>query len=105
MRTKSMLSLNFIPTTLKEEELSMKRRHSARHYLSALLGTGVYLLSGAVWAATIFVNAANDTGIEDGTAANPYNTIQEGIDAAAEGSGNASNNLVWRQGYTMEPSS
>ena len=103
MKTKSMLSLNFIPTTLKEEELSMKRRHSARHYLSALLGTGVYLLSGAVWAATIFVNAANDTGIEDGTAANPYNTIQEGIDAAAEGSGNASNNLVWGDEVSVAP--
>ena len=63
----------------------MKRQHSARHYLSALLGTGVYLLSGAVWAATIFVNAANNSGIEDGTLTNPYDTVGEALGAVAAG--------------------
>lgn len=31
---------------------------------------------------TIFVDLSNNSGIEDGTAAHPFNTIQEGIDAA-----------------------
>ncbi len=30
----------------------------------------------------IFVDDSNDTGVEDGTMAHPYNTIQEGLDAA-----------------------
>ncbi len=34
---------------------------------------------------TTYVDASNTSGIEDGSAANPYNTIQEGIDAAAPG--------------------
>ncbi|MFC2039358.1 OmpL47-type beta-barrel domain-containing protein [Chloroflexota bacterium] len=34
---------------------------------------------------TIYVDAGNTSGIEDGTQANPYNTIQEGIDAALYG--------------------
>ena len=63
----------------------MKQRHSTRHYLSALLGTSVYLLSGAVWAATIFVNAANDTGIEDGTLTSPYDTVGEALAVVAAG--------------------
>jgi hypothetical protein len=35
--------------------------------------------------ATINVNVTNETGNEDGTPAHPYNTIQEGIDHAAQG--------------------
>jgi len=34
---------------------------------------------------TIYVDVNNTTGVEDGSAAHPYNTIQEGIDAAANG--------------------
>ncbi len=34
---------------------------------------------------TIFVDDSNTTGIEDGTQANPYNTIQEGLAAAVAG--------------------
>src|SRR5262245_13553840 len=37
------------------------------------------------WAATIHVNISNETGVEDGTPAHPYDTIQEGIDGAAAG--------------------
>jgi hypothetical protein len=36
-------------------------------------------------AATIYVNVTNESGVEDGTPAHPYNTIQEGIDHAAQG--------------------
>jgi hypothetical protein len=36
-------------------------------------------------AATINVNVANESGTEDGTPAHPYNSIQEGIDHAAQG--------------------
>lgn len=81
----------------------MKRQHSATHYLLALLGTGVYLLSGAVWAATIFVNAANTGPDPDGSLTNPYNSIQEGIDAAAEGYRDESNNLVWGDEVSVAP--
>ncbi len=34
---------------------------------------------------TIFVDVANTTGVEDGSEAHPFNTIQEGIDAATSG--------------------
>ncbi|MFH1676308.1 MAG: right-handed parallel beta-helix repeat-containing protein [bacterium] len=33
----------------------------------------------------IYVDDSNTSGLEDGTMANPYNTIQEGIDAAPDG--------------------
>lgn len=36
-------------------------------------------------AGTLYIDINNDTGIEDGTIDNPFNTIQEGIDAAALG--------------------
>jgi len=36
-------------------------------------------------AATIHVNVTNESGVEDGTLAHPFNTIQEGIDFAAQG--------------------
>ncbi len=38
--------------------------------------------SSAVNADTVYVDHNNNTGVEDGTVTNPYNTIQEGIDAA-----------------------
>ena len=34
---------------------------------------------------TIYVDDDNTSGTEDGSEANPYNTIQEGIDAASSG--------------------
>jgi len=49
----------------------------------------VVVLAGVMvslaWADTIYVDVTNNTGVEDGSAANPYNTIQEGIDAASNG--------------------
>lgn len=40
---------------------------------------------GPVAGGTIYVDDDNLSGIEDGTLANPYNTIQEGVDAATAG--------------------
>ncbi|HJQ99514.1 MAG TPA: right-handed parallel beta-helix repeat-containing protein [Candidatus Polarisedimenticolaceae bacterium] len=37
------------------------------------------------WAATIHVDVTNLSGVEDGTVAHPYNTIQEGVDHALGG--------------------
>ena len=42
-------------------------------------------LGSIAFAQTIYVDVNNTSGIEDGTAANPYNTVQEGINAAIEG--------------------
>jgi len=36
-------------------------------------------------AGSVYVDITNDTGVEDGTPANPYNTVQEGIDNALQG--------------------
>lgn len=47
-----------------------------------LCAIGGFATSG--WCATIFVNASN-VGVENGTLANPYNTIQEGVNAAVNG--------------------
>ena len=48
--------------------------------LLLLLCAGL-LAAGAV-AGTIYVDAGNTTGVEDGTAAHPFNTIQEGLNAS-----------------------
>ncbi len=42
--------------------------------------TVVPLISG-----TVYVNASNNSGVENGSAANPFNTIQEGVNAAVSG--------------------
>jgi hypothetical protein len=34
---------------------------------------------------TVYVDSANTSGVEDGTQAHPFNTIQEGVDAASDG--------------------
>lgn len=47
-----------------------------------LLLASFLLLAGPCWSMTVYVDAANSSGIEDGTIANPFNTIQEGIHAA-----------------------
>ncbi len=46
-----------------------------------LVGTSIT----PIMAATIYVDAANETGIEDGTLANPYNTVSEAITMAMAG--------------------
>ncbi len=53
-----------------------------RFLLFALLGL---LMAGNAWAANVYVDAANGSGVEDGTAEFPFNTIQEGINAAVAG--------------------
>lgn len=51
-----------------------------------LLAVGcAVLLAAPAQAAIIHVDAANTSGVEDGSEAYPYDTIQEGIDAAAIG--------------------
>jgi len=42
-------------------------------------------LTISAWATTIYVDDSNVSGIEDGTPANPYDTIEEGMAAAATG--------------------
>ena len=53
------------------------------------LGLGIiffiFLTKGGVGAVTIYVDAGNNRSIEDGTLSYPFNTIQEGINAAKEG--------------------
>lgn len=41
--------------------------------------------AGKALAATVYVDASNGSGLEDGTASQPYNTIREGIEAAVAG--------------------
>ncbi len=43
-----------------------------------------FCIGVSAYGGTVFVNAANG-GFEDGTLANPYNTIQEGVNAALNG--------------------
>ena len=43
------------------------------------------LFCGFAFGATVYVDDSNSTGIEDGSASNPFSTIQEGIDGASEG--------------------
>lgn len=44
----------------------------------------VFLTFSHVYAGTIYVDAANTSGVEDGSLQNPFNTIQVGLDAAVE---------------------
>jgi len=51
-----------------------------------VLAMGICILwAGPSLAATLYVDAANLSDIEDGTPANPYNTIMEAIDQAVSG--------------------
>ena len=43
------------------------------------------LLSASSLALTIHVDVSNSSGLEDGSPAHPYNTIQEAVDSAADG--------------------
>ena len=51
------------------------------------VSAALFLLATAAFspAVTIWVDVNNTTGVEDGSAAHPWSTIQEGIDAAANG--------------------
>ena len=51
--------------------------------LSAALVAALVMVVPSAFSATLYVDAAN-TGFEDGTLANPFNTIQEAMDAALE---------------------
>jgi len=51
--------------------------------MAMVIGIGFLLVVGLSSAATIYVDDSN-TGTEDGTAAHPYNTIQEGINEASD---------------------
>ena len=52
---------------------------------------------------TIYVDASNNSGIEDGTVQHPYNTIKEGVAAATAGSnimisaGNYYPDSIWNE--------
>lgn len=52
---------------------------------AALVLATVAVLASPAGAAIVHVDVTNESGVEDGSAANPFNTIQEGIDAALSG--------------------
>ena len=59
-----------------------------KHWAVSLVFAGVMAAlggAGQAWAGTVYVDASNTSGVEDGTAGHPYNTVQEGINAAAGG--------------------
>jgi hypothetical protein len=53
--------------------------------LNYFLLSGFILLTMVISAQTIYVDALNNTGVEDGTEQHPFNTIKEGITAAVPG--------------------
>jgi hypothetical protein len=54
-------------------------------FLSVIIFSTLTLTSTSLFSQTIYVDAANNTGIEDGTGQYPFNTIKEGINAAIAG--------------------
>lgn len=59
-----------------------------RKTIRKIIGSMVVCMTfgaGMAQAATVYVDVANTTGIEDGTDVSPFNTIQEGINAALAG--------------------
>jgi hypothetical protein len=50
-----------------------------------LIAFSILAMTISVSATTIYVDDSNVSGIEDGTPAHPYNTIEEGMDAATAG--------------------
>ena len=76
----------------------------------SIAGLALYaavISTNPVAAATIYVDASNSSGVEDGTLANPYNTIQEGYDAAladdvvSVAPGIYVGPLVWKSGVRL----
>ncbi len=56
-----------------------------KRIFSCLIFFGILFLSQTAYSRDIYVAAANTSGVEDGTLANPYNTIQEAADVAVAG--------------------
>ena len=56
-----------------------------RTLVGAALAAIGFIYPATIEAAVVYVDAANQSGLEDGTISSPYNTIQEGIDAAGMG--------------------
>ena len=54
-------------------------------YDRALSSEEIAALAGPIETCTVYVDVTNTSGIEDGSEAYPFNTIQEGIDAAVSG--------------------
>ena len=54
----------------------------AQHLVAATHGRGMYRVRVMT---NIFVDVANNSGIEDGSSANPYNTVSEGIAETGNG--------------------
>lgn len=63
----------------------MKNKSEKSFSLFLLVSVVLVTFYTSAKAVTIYVDAANNSGIEDGTLAHPFNTIQEGINAANEG--------------------
>lgn len=53
-----------------------------KNLVSAALFWAVIAAASAGWSATIYVDAANNTGLEDGSTVSPYNTVAEALNAA-----------------------
>jgi pectin methylesterase-like acyl-CoA thioesterase len=53
--------------------------------MCTLIALACMLTMPAAAGVTIHVDCTNDTGVEDGSELHPYDTIQEGIDAALDG--------------------
>jgi len=68
--------------------MKMKKVTPSRSFRAPLMLLIAFLISAmtiSVYAATIYVDDSNVSGVEDGTPANPYNTIEEGIVATVAG--------------------
>lgn len=55
-----------------------------KFFLAAVL-LGYTAMAGGAMAATIYVDAANQSGVEDGTLDNPYDTVVEALEATVPG--------------------
>jgi hypothetical protein len=69
--------------TMKPKTRKLASRHTLQASLLLLALNPVFCALGQQ---VIYVDAANNTGIEDGTEQHPFNTIKEGIAAASAGS-------------------
>jgi hypothetical protein len=66
--------------------LDSKRSDLPRRRTNIAVAAGLLLLAAGVSGADdIYVDWRNDTGMENGSQGNPFNTIQEGIDAGVSG--------------------
>ena len=58
-------------------------------WMSAVVGLGLTMVGGRIYAADIYVDVFGDEGVQDGTQEKPYVTIQSGVEAASAG------DVVW----------